>query len=129
MQELQEAVEALTKENLRYVREEAAKAATNQSATTRQTEGRPREKNLLLAALLAAPPGPLSLSALLVAVKEVEAGGPDDSSLTRPVRSPTGPGAAQGVRPPAPHAVPPLAPPQSIRRWFLWRLGSDFFFF
>ncbi len=80
MQELQEAVEALTKENLRYVREEAAKAATNQSATTRQTEGRPREKNLLLAALLAAPPGPLSLSALLVAVKEVEAGGPPSAA-------------------------------------------------
>ncbi len=76
MQELQEAVAALTKENLRYVREEAAKAAT-----MRPAEGRPREKNLLLAALLAAPPGPLSLSALLAAVKEVEAaGGPPSAA-------------------------------------------------
>jgi hypothetical protein len=78
VQELQEAVAALTKENLRYVREEAAKAATNHSAPP---EGRPREKNLLLAALLAAPPGPLSLSALLAAVKEVEAaGGPPSAA-------------------------------------------------
>jgi hypothetical protein len=70
VQELQEAVAALTRENLRYVRDEAAKAAASHSAPP---EGRPREKNLLLAALLAAPPGPLSLAALLAAVKEVEA--------------------------------------------------------
>ncbi len=75
MQELQEAVAALTKENLRYVREEAAKADT-----MRPAEGRPREKNLLLAALLAAPPGPLSLAALLAAVKEVEAAGPPSAA-------------------------------------------------
>jgi hypothetical protein len=85
VRELQEAVAALTKENLRYVREEAAKAATNLSAkaATNQSappEGRPREKNLLLAALLDAPPGPLSLSALLAAVKEVEAAGPPSAA-------------------------------------------------
>jgi hypothetical protein len=55
-----------------------AAAPAQPAATLRQTEHRLREKNLLVAALLsaAAAGGPLSLSGLLTAVKEVEAAGP-----------------------------------------------------
>jgi len=80
VQELQEALEALAKENLRYAREEAARAAASRPANGRQAESRPHEKNLLLAALLAAPPGPLSLTALTAAVKEAEAAGPSSAA-------------------------------------------------
>ena len=78
MAELQEVVDTLTEENLRYVRQaaEAAGAVSpDQLAALRLAEGRLREKNLLVAALLAAA-GPLSLAGLLAAVKEVEAAGP-----------------------------------------------------
>jgi hypothetical protein len=69
VEELQEAVAALTQQNLRYAAHQAAEVAPG-------LLGQPHEKNLLLAALMAAPPGPLSLTSLLTVVKEVEAAGP-----------------------------------------------------